>query len=417
MTKLAFYWRQLLHRMWFLPAAFSAIAMLTIGIALFVARWAPEELPFTISRDAIQSILEILATSLLTVSVFALSTLVAALSSASAATSPRAMPLIIGDRAAQTSISVFIGAFLFSILAILGLSAGIYSSAGRMLLFSVTLAVVAVVIAALIRWIAQISDIGRVGHTVDRVEAATAQAFETLRKHPQFDCRTQHTPPQGTPVHADKLGYVQHFDAARLQALAEEHDLRIAITARPGTYVSALRPLMLVETNSERTLDDDTADELVDTFVIGDQRSFDSDPRFGLVVLAEIADRALSPAVNDPGTAIDVIGTLTRILADWQPGASADAASDESVANDRLTIPALLPQDLCEDAFRPIARDGAGSIEVLLRLIKSLEILAASNPHLRPAALATASDAVEPARKALTAAEDLRALEEAARFV
>lgn len=413
MTKLAFYWRQLLHRMWFLPAAFSVIAMLTVGIALFVARWAPDELPFTISRDAIQSILEILATSLLTVSVFALSTLVAALSSASAATSPRAVPLIIGDRAAQTSISVFIGAFLFSIVAILGLSAGIYSSAGRMLLFGVTLAVVAVVIAALIRWIAQISDIGRVGHTVDRVEAATAEAFETLKEHPQFDCRTQDGPPEGAPVHADRLGYVQHFDAARLQALAEEHDLAIAITARPGAYVSAIRPLMLVAGK----LDDETASELADTFVVGDQRSFDSDPRFGLVVLAEIADRALSPAVNDPGTAIDVIGTLTRLLAGWQPGEMPDAVSEDAASNDRLTVPALVPQDLCDDAFRPIARDGAGSIEVMLRLLKSLEILAASNPHLRAAALATASDAIGRAREALTAEADLRVLEEAGRFV
>ncbi len=413
MTKLAFYWRQLLHKMWFLPAAFSAIAMLTIAIALYVARWAPEQLPFTISRDAIQSILQILATSLLTVAVFALSTLVGALTSASAATSPRAVPLIIGDRAAQTSISVFIGAFLFSILAILGLSAGIYSSAGRMLLFSVTLAVVAVVIAALIRWIAQISDIGRVRHTVDRVETATAEALETLHKHPQFDCRTADGPPKGAPVHAGRLGYVQHFDAGRLQALAEEHDLQIAITARPGAYVSAIRPLMLVQGNGEDSIDEELANALADTFVVGDQRSFDSDPRFGLVVLAEIADRALSPGINDPGTAIDVIGTLTRLLADWSPGDQ----QEEAPAHDRISIPALLPQDLCDDAFRPIARDGAANIEVMLRLVKSLEILAASNPHLKDAALATASDAVERARKALTAASDLRALEDAARFV
>nr|MBA3446481.1 DUF2254 domain-containing protein [Pseudaminobacter sp.] len=138
MTQLSFYLRRLLNRMWFLPAVFSAVALLTIVVAFYLARWAPDELPFTISQEAIQSILAILATSLLTVSVFALSTLVAALTSASASSSPRAVSLIVADRAAQTSISVFIGAFLFSILAIIGLSAGIYSSAGRMLLFSAT---------------------------------------------------------------------------------------------------------------------------------------------------------------------------------------------------------------------------------------------------------------------------------------
>jgi uncharacterized membrane protein len=406
-TRLSFNFRQLLNTMWFLPAAFSAIAMLTIALAFYVARWAPDELPVSISQEAIESVLQILATSLLTVAVFALSTLVSALSSASAATSPRAVSLIIGDRGAQTSISVFIGAFLFSILAILGLSAGIYSSAGRLLLFSVTLAVVAVVIAALIHWIAQISNIGRVGQTIDRVEEATAEALQTFEDHPLFDGRLLEGEPTGRPVFAGKLGYVQHFDAARLQKLAEKHDLQIAITARPGAYASPLRPLMLVD----GAFDDEVLLELVSAFVVGDQRSFESDPRFGFVVLAEIADRALSPAVNDPGTAIDVVGTVTRLLVDWHPG-----EADGDATNDRLAVPALAARDLLEDAFRPIARDGAATVEVVTHLLGSLEVISTVNPYLRAAALAMARDATGRARHALHAPADLEALETAAAF-
>jgi uncharacterized membrane protein len=250
MTQLTFYLHRLTDKMWFLPAVFSAVAVLTILIAFYLARWAPDELPFTISQEAVKPILTILATSLLTVSVFALSTLVSALSSASASTSPRAVALIVGDRGAQTSISVLIGAFLFSILAIVGLSAGIYSSAGRMLLFSVTLGVLVLVIVALIRWIAQISDIGRVGHTIDRVEAATAtaSAFNMQREHPLFGCRLLEGNARGKAVCSAKMVYVLHFDAPVLQRLASEHDLQISITARPaGAYVSAARPLMRVE--------------------------------------------------------------------------------------------------------------------------------------------------------------------------
>ena len=43
------------------------------------------------------------------------------------------------------------------------------------------------------------------------------------------------------------------------------------------------------------------AEAIAATFVIGGSRVFDQDPRFGLLVLSEIASRALSPAVNDPG--------------------------------------------------------------------------------------------------------------------
>ena len=60
--------------------------------------------------------------------------------------------------------------------------------------------------------------------------------------------------------------------------------------------------------------DEDVHKAVAEAFTIGAERTFDQDPRFGLCVLAEIASRALSPAVNDPGTAIDVIGRAVRLL-------------------------------------------------------------------------------------------------------
>jgi len=200
---------------------------------------------------------------------------------------------------------------------------------------------------------------------------------------------------------------VQHFDAAQLQKLAEKHALQIAVTARPGAYVSGLRPLMLVE----GTVDKDVASDLASAFVVGDQRSFESDPRFGLVVLAQIADRALSPAVNDPGTAIDVLGTLARLLANLPP-----EVADGEPANNRISVTPFKPQDLLEDWFRPIARDCAGTIEVVLHVLNSLEVIASTNPAFREAALAAARDAIGRAREALVAPTDVDNLEVAAAF-
>lgn len=407
MSQITFQLRQLVQRMWFLPAAFSLIAVLSIAIAWFLARFAPETLPFTMPSNGVMSILTILASSLLTVAVFALSTMVSALSSASASTSPRAMPLITGDRSAQTSISVFIGAFLFSIVGIIGLSAGLYSEAGRLFLFVVTLGVVVLVVTALIRWIGQISAIGRVGQTIDRVEKATRDALVMVTDPPNFDCQLQLVAPQGSPLFADSVGYVQHVDASELQRLAQENQLTIAITARPGAYVAPNRPLMRIE----GVVPEKLVEELVGAFVVGDSRTFYSDPRFGLVVLSEIASKALSPGINDAGTAIDVIGTLVRVLVDRQP-IEPPAASRHAL----VSAPPLDPRDLIEDAFRPIARDGAASIEVVLRLLAGLNTLAFASPALKQPALAMARDAAARARQALTAESDLKTLEAAAAF-
>ena len=402
MSQIAFRFRQVMQRMWFLPAAFSVVAVLTIVVAFAMARFIPDRLPFTLSSEAVESILTVLASSLLTVAVFALSTIVSALASASSQTSPRAVPLIVGDRSAQTSISVFIGAFLFSIVGIIGLSAGIYSEAGRLLLFAVTLVVVVLVVAALIRWIGQMSAIGRVSETVERAGEAAESAFAAVPGQGLLGCRALAGPPKGEPVFARQIGFVQHVDTGRLQELAEEHELVVSITARPGAYAAPDRPLLLVGD----AVDEAVIDKLANAFVVGEARTFDSDPRFGLIVLSEIAGKALSPGINDPGTAIAVVSTLVRVLAERPE-------EDSELKFDRVLVAPLDPNDLMADAFRPIARDGAGSIEVMLRLIAGLKTLARTRPDLEAAARGMIKDAVERGLAAMSARSDKAALQAA----
>ena len=99
----------------------------------------------------------------------------------------------------------------------------------------------------------------------------------------------------------------------------------------------------------------------------------EQDPRFGLLVLGEIASRALSPGINDSGTAIDVIGRQLRVLLDWAEPDGEEAAVD--TACPRLYARRLEDEDLFDDAFGMIMRDGAGRIEVQVRLQKALAAL------------------------------------------
>jgi uncharacterized membrane protein len=97
------------------------------------------------------------------------------------------------------------------------------------------------------------------------------------------------------------------------------------VAALPGTFVAPGRALAYVTADSGVLSDIDTS-QIAQTFLIRDDRIFDEDPRFGLIVLSEIASRALSPAVNDPGTAIDIIGTFVRLFARWsEPMKEGDA--------------------------------------------------------------------------------------------
>ena len=123
-----------------------------------------------------------------------------------------------------------------------------------------------------------------------------------------------------------------------------------------------------------------------------------------LVVMSEVASRALSPAVNDPGTAIEVIGRLTRLLALWA-SAAAEAEpedGDEAPAYPLVHVPPLREEDLFEDAFMLIGRDGAGMVEIQSLLQKALLRLATlGDAAFRQAALAQADMALERALQAL----------------
>jgi uncharacterized membrane protein len=91
-----------------------------------------------------------------------------------------------------------------------------------------------------------------------------------------------------------------------------------------------------------------------------------------LIVLSEIASRALSPGINDPGTAIDIIGRIVRILSIW---AEDRDSCETEIEYRKIHVPTLADSDLFDDAFGPIARDGAGVLEIGIRLQKAFKSL------------------------------------------
>lgn len=373
--KFFFRLRQIVHQMWFMPAVFSILALATVAAAHYSAFLLPEKLPFDVSEQATETVLTIVATSMLTVATFALATMVSAFFGASQSTTPRAVRLIAEDRAAQMPISIFIGAFLFSIVGIIALSSGFYSASGRLILFSVTMIVVILLVGALIRWISKISSIGQVRETIGRMEAVTSTAFRNLAEKPFHGCReTTSAAEGGAALHATEVGYVQHLEPARLQKVAEQHGLFIHVIARPGAHVNAARPLVRVKGE----IDDEVTKGIREAFVLGRERTFYHDPRFGLIALNEIAARALSPGINDPGTAISVIHGHVRIFSGWF---ARQAEVVPELEFDRLSMVAIAPEKLLEDAFRPIARDGAANVEVCVQLFKALEAIQAASPQ------------------------------------
>ncbi|MEE4349313.1 MAG: DUF2254 domain-containing protein [Pacificimonas sp.] len=365
-----FLWNRFVKQIWFRASLFSLAAIAVALIGAFLPTYLPFPLELELAAGSVNSLLTILASSMLAVTTFSLSIMVNAYAAAATNSTPRATALLIEDSVASNTLATFLGSFLFSIVGLVGISAQIYGEQGRILLFVSTLVVLFMVTAALLRWVEQLTRFGRVGDTIKRVEQSASSVINSWARSPRLGCerRPEDYPDDCAPLHATKVGYVQHIDVEALNALAEKSGGAVHIRKGPGAFVSPDTVLALMETEPEG----DGRKDMRNCFSVGAARSYDQDPAFGLVVLSEIASRALSPAVNDPGTAVQVITSGVRVFQNYCSGI--EQRADPTFHH--LTMDDVDHGELLEDFFAPIARDGAGLLEVQLRVQKGLEMIA-----------------------------------------
>ncbi|MDF8463761.1 DUF2254 domain-containing protein [Escherichia coli] len=320
--------KQTFKKLWFRATLFAIVAIITALLSILFKSMIPESVSVKVGAEAVDNILNILASSMLAVTTFSLSIMVTAYGSATTNVTPRATRLVVEDVTTQNVLATFIGSFLFSLVGIIALNMGAYGERGRVILFIVTLVVIALILITLLRWI----------------------------------------------QHLTSLGSVEYVDMVKLSKLLTNDPRHVYLVAQPGSFIHPSTPVLYLSQGQESSISTD----LLETIIVSDVRSFAQDPRFCLSVMAEIACRALSPAVNDPGTAIDVIGRGVRILS-----AYAQNKSDEiEVKYPSVHVAPLQNNDLLEDFFSPVARDGASMREIQIRVLKGLSMLSKGWPGI-----------------------------------
>lgn len=390
------------ERLWIKPVIACVLSVAGVLLAHFAdsvpVDWKVPE----IAQGAVIDLLKIIAASMLGVATFAVASMVAAYSSTGQSATARAFPLVVADDVSQNALSVFVGAFIYAIVALSATTNDYFGKAGRFTLFVLTLLTLIIVVLVFVRWVDSIARLGRLGAVIAKVEQATAQAMDRRRQLPCLGGLSAGGPQCGLAFHGVESGYLQRVDMPALQRLAARNRLRITLAVVPGGMIVPSRPLGYVVPDGP----DSGAIEasvLRAAFTVGPVRLFDDDPRFGLVVLAEIGSRALSPGINDPGTAIGILGSLQRLFADWV--SPVEPAAPEY---DRIAVPALSIDDMFEDVFPALARDGAGLIEVAMRIQRVLgELSRCGDPQLALAARRHAELALARAERALDFPPDL----------
>lgn len=360
--------RRISRILWVRVALLSALSVAAALSAELIDPLIPEGPKGRFTAEATLPILNILANGMLAVATFSLGVMVASHRTMAEQTTPRIHRLLMEDTSTQTMLATFIGAFAFSLASIILFRAGYYSDSAAVVVFGATVFVVVAIIVSLVRWIHQLSRIGGMSYALERAETNACETLCEMRSRPHLGGRAlDHTvavPAYAFPLTAPKSGFLTQIDMPGLQQTAQDCDARIYIDIRPGDRVLSGDRLARIDGKMDGS-------QLVECFEISPHRSYEQDPRYALQALRETASKALSPGINDPGTAVEVVARLERLLWDEWLGTT----PGDGVDYDRLYMQGLSDGTLIATAFRDISRDGAGFVDVLLPISHALAAL------------------------------------------
>jgi len=366
--------------LWVLPGA-AALVGLALGLAVSQielapgSRWAP--LAFQGTADDARGLLITITSTVVTVMAVVLGLTVVALQLASTQFSPRLLRNFLRDRMTQLVLGVFMCTFVYSIggLYTVGVSEGSriqeyprLAVTGAMVLLAVSLAMVVVFADHLAHSIQVDAVTGVVQSNVLRVIDQLPGRFEGEPVQP---------PPWAVPLLSRHSGYIQSAHPRGLVPPAVRAGVCIVLTHRVGQHVVAGAPLALAWRPSpeepsppdlhalERAVNECTH--------IGFERTLQQDAAFGMRQLVDVACKTLSPAINDPYSAIQSIDHLSVIFSALAERPLGDDLAKDADGTVRAIVPGRRFGDYLPGMCGLIRRFGGAEPSVCVALLNLLE--------------------------------------------
>jgi uncharacterized membrane protein len=348
-----------------------------------ISGWVPAALfPTHNDPQVAQAVLGDIATAVMTVVSIVFAILLMSLTLASMQFSPRIIVSFAKDRATQWTLGIFLGTFSYCIAALPAAhfrpapTEPVVTVMGAMLL---SLACV----GWLLFFIHHISQAISVNYIIDRIATETEAVIDDLMPLPirqWVGPETEAFKPGAdeTPILSHTSGYIRYIDRQRLLSAATSRRITIRVLRRVGHFVPAGVPLLMVS-KSER-LEEDGVPELLGAFDFGPSRTLQQDVEFGVLQIVDIALKAISPAVNDPSTAITCVDHLGRILIRYGSRQVPEEIYHDIAGTGRVYIQWISLHRMMDSAFEQIRLYSQSDVAVSLRLLRAFGDIASTIP-------------------------------------
>jgi len=362
------------------------IIALTLGFAGALLAWLDETFPalgelvpkalFPSHSDpqVAQVILSGIASSIMTVVSIVFAILLMTLTLASMQFSPRIIVSFSKDRVTQWTLGIFLGTFCYCMAALPTARSLPQVFVPVVTVFGAMLLALACV-AWLLYFIHHVSQAISVSHIVDRIATETEGIIDDVMPQPRSTHRSFENLPRevetwNVPLLSEESGYIRFIDTGLLVTLAKRHHVKIRAVRRVGHFVPAGTPLVLVY--KANRLSAESLNEILGAFDLGPSRTLQQDVEFGILQIVDVALKAISPAVNDPTTAVSCVDQLSRILIRVASRETPASILYDPPGIPRVMIPWIGFEGLLKSAFQQIRLYSKSDVAVSLRMLRAL---------------------------------------------
>ena len=367
------------NSIWIFPAL-SIVIGLAIAMAL---NWIERSLGWemNISQDTARTVMSTVAASMFTLVIVGSSAVLLVVQLASAQLTPRVITLVYRDNIRKLSLSVFVFTFTFSVGVLVRIegSVPLLTSYLAAYGFLINLALFLHFIDSIGKNVRPSSALQVVGLTGRQV-VRSVYPVRLRREHSSIPKPVENLKRDPRRVVLNEAdGVVLAFDRKGLITLAEHSNCIIELVPEVGDFIAAGDPLFRIYEGGE----DLSADRLRNSIALGPERTLDQDPIYAFRIIVDIASKALSPAINDPTTAVLAIDQIHHLLRDVGSRRLAEGRETDTSGQIRLVYRTPNWDDFVHLAVTEIRQYGRDSIQIMRRLRAMLDNLIETLPERR----------------------------------
>ncbi|WP_296621188.1 DUF2254 domain-containing protein [Marivirga sp.] len=326
------------------------------------------------NSDNARLILGTIVGSIISLMVFSFSMVMVVLNRATATLSPRVLPGLISNRFHQMVLGIYLGTIIFSLLLIVNIDAPNREFQVPSLGILLSMILSFICLGLFVYFIHSISEKIQVDNILNDLKKSTYKAItesdfkeeDIEKKNPFKDQK-----PNFKDWHkqkASKSGFLKRISSQSLSTFCAENEVKVKMEIQTGTYLVEHYPFVL--TNKE--LNEEQNEALLACFTLYTEEHINDHFSFGFGQISEIAVKALSPGINDPGTAIRAIDLLAELFIQLMLIRQQVFIKDK---DDNICV-YLMPitfEDILYRNFTPIRNYGREDVRVMLQLLASLE--------------------------------------------